>query len=224
MFAAAVVIAFFLCWAPFHAQRLLYLYAKDSPYYTQANELLYTIAGCFYYFSSTVNPILYNLMSMKYRRAFRETLCGYSGDRRNRMSRDMQSSFRDTTVPLNTMISTAECSRKSVVHRSTRNPQQQSEPPHHHHHHYAAASDDCGGAGARPTAAASDVLVMISPVNGNAQCYKTLLRVTVQSPDNVPAAAQQAAGNCTGKPQQIPQNGCDAQTENPRCVETETCI
>ncbi|XP_050056870.1 neuropeptides capa receptor isoform X2 [Aphis gossypii] len=214
---AAVVIAFFLCWAPFHAQRLLYLYAKDSPYYFQANELLYTIAGCFYYFSSTVNPILYNLMSMKYRRAFRETLCGYSGDRRNRMSRELQSSFRDTTVPLNTTISTAECSRKSVVNRSTRN-LQQSDPPYGHHHYAAApSSDDCSGG--RPPATASDVLVMISPVNGNAQGYKTLLRVTVQGPDNKTTTTTEH-GNCSSKLQ-----GCnEAQTEHPHCAEMETCI
>ncbi|XP_071452814.1 neuropeptides capa receptor-like [Hetaerina americana] len=72
---AAVVIAFFLCWAPFHAQRLLYVYAKDSPNYAKINEWMYYITGCFYYFSSTVNPVLYNVMSAKYKMAFRETLC-----------------------------------------------------------------------------------------------------------------------------------------------------
>ena len=30
-FAAAVVFAFFLCWAPFHAQRLGYVYFRVSP-------------------------------------------------------------------------------------------------------------------------------------------------------------------------------------------------
>ena len=32
-------------------------------------------AGILYYFSSTANPIIYNLMSRKFRRAFRRTLC-----------------------------------------------------------------------------------------------------------------------------------------------------
>ena len=32
------------------------------------NEKLFYITGCFYYFSSTVNPILYNVMSVKYRK------------------------------------------------------------------------------------------------------------------------------------------------------------
>lgn len=42
---AAVVIAFFLCWAPFHAQRLLYLYAKESPYYPQVMRGKYQTPG-----------------------------------------------------------------------------------------------------------------------------------------------------------------------------------
>lgn len=95
-----MVVAFFLCWAPFHAQRLLYLYARDTEYYAEINEWVYYIAGCFYYFSSTINPILYNLMSVKYRLAFRQTLCGYSKYERNR-SRDLHSSFRDTIIHAN---------------------------------------------------------------------------------------------------------------------------
>ncbi|XKL61230.1 hypothetical protein PGB90_008287 [Kerria lacca] len=97
---AAVVVAFFLCWAPFHAQRLVYLYAnRSAPYYPKINEWLYYIAGCFYYFSSTINPILYNLMSVKYRSAFRQTLCGYRY-KRNR-SKYFNSSFRNTIVQKN---------------------------------------------------------------------------------------------------------------------------
>ncbi|XP_031839764.1 neuropeptides capa receptor [Nomia melanderi] len=72
---SAVVIMFFICWAPFHAQRLLYVYGQDSDYYPDLNELLYILSGCLYYFSTTVNPILYNLMSMKYRYAFKQTIC-----------------------------------------------------------------------------------------------------------------------------------------------------
>ncbi|KAK1131130.1 hypothetical protein K0M31_017424 [Melipona bicolor] len=71
----AVVILFFVCWAPFHAQRLLYIYAQESDYYPDLNECLYILSGCLYYFSTTVNPILYNLMSMKYRKAFKQTIC-----------------------------------------------------------------------------------------------------------------------------------------------------
>lgn len=75
VFLAAVVLAFFLCWAPFHAQRLGYVYFKESKIFRTLNEYLYYISGFLYYLSATVNPILYNLMSLKYRHAFRQTLC-----------------------------------------------------------------------------------------------------------------------------------------------------
>ncbi|XP_022672299.1 kiSS-1 receptor-like isoform X3 [Varroa destructor] len=76
---AAVVIAFFLCWAPYHSQRLLFLYVSLHGNWNEtlrdANQKLYTLAGCFYYFNSTINPILYSIMSNRFRVAFREKLC-----------------------------------------------------------------------------------------------------------------------------------------------------
>lgn len=72
----AVVAAFFLCWAPFHAQRLMTLYTKH--WTKEAMELhshLFYISGVLYFVSSTVNPILYNLLSRKFRYAFKRTFC-----------------------------------------------------------------------------------------------------------------------------------------------------
>lgn len=77
----AVVIAFFVCWAPFHTQRLLVVYVSPTQWTTglrTLNEVLYYTAGCLYYFSATINPILYSLMSVKYREAFRDALCTLS--------------------------------------------------------------------------------------------------------------------------------------------------
>ncbi|XP_064489941.1 neuropeptides capa receptor-like [Ornithodoros turicata] len=81
----AVVIAFFLCWAPFHTQRLLAVYVSPASWTTglrTLNEILYYTGGCLYYFSATINPILYSLMSVKYREAFREALCSFSKQKR----------------------------------------------------------------------------------------------------------------------------------------------
>ncbi|XP_013786452.1 neuropeptides capa receptor-like isoform X1 [Limulus polyphemus] len=76
---AAVVVAFFVCWAPFHAQRLLFvfvsLYSEWTDNLRKVNHYLFTLAGCFYYFNSTINPILYSVMSNRFRVAFREKLC-----------------------------------------------------------------------------------------------------------------------------------------------------
>jgi len=88
----AVVITFFICWAPFHAQRLLYVYQVSG----NINEWLYPLGGCLYYFSTTANPILYNLMSAKYRMAFKRTL--YCTPTSPAITRDDLSSMRDSTV------------------------------------------------------------------------------------------------------------------------------
>ncbi|XP_011262419.2 neuropeptides capa receptor [Camponotus floridanus] len=91
---SAVVIMFFLCWAPFHAQRLLYIYAQDSDYYPDLNEWLYILSGCLYYFSTTVNPILYNLMSIRYRQAFKQTICCRTKRPTNKILMDKGSHLR----------------------------------------------------------------------------------------------------------------------------------
>ncbi|XP_058797073.1 neuropeptides capa receptor-like [Phymastichus coffea] len=73
---SAVVITFFICWAPFHMQRLLYIYMHevDAEYYPDMNEWLYIISGCFYYSSTAINPLLYNFMSSRYRMAYKRVL------------------------------------------------------------------------------------------------------------------------------------------------------
>ncbi|XP_074041453.1 pyrokinin-1 receptor isoform X2 [Leptinotarsa decemlineata] len=70
----AVVVAFFICWAPFHAQRLLAIYGKHtSAHMIKAFQILTYISGVFYYLSTTVNPVLYHIMSNKFREAFKTT-------------------------------------------------------------------------------------------------------------------------------------------------------
>ncbi|XP_062997994.1 growth hormone secretagogue receptor type 1-like isoform X2 [Elgaria multicarinata webbii] len=62
-----VVLAFVLCWLPLHAGRILF---------AQGNMVLYEISQYFnlvsmllFYLGASVNPILYNVMSQKYRKA-----------------------------------------------------------------------------------------------------------------------------------------------------------
>jgi len=102
----AVVVAFFICWAPFHTQRLMSAYATSaaaaaaaaaqsinnstavtSSNYVDAEEststtitqgvgelVFFYVSGVLYYVSSVVNPILYNIMSVKFRQAFVDTI------------------------------------------------------------------------------------------------------------------------------------------------------
>nr|XP_033322323.1 pyrokinin-1 receptor-like [Megalopta genalis] len=77
----AVVIAFFICWAPFHVQRLIAVYGTEPDHITSNSKgmanlylLMTYTSGVLYYMSTTINPILYNIMSNKFRAAFMETL------------------------------------------------------------------------------------------------------------------------------------------------------
>ncbi|KAK1801687.1 hypothetical protein P4O66_022329 [Electrophorus voltai] len=75
MVLRAVVIAFVVCWLPYHSRRLMYCYV------TEWTETLYNFYHYFYmvtnvlfYVSSAINPILYNLVSANYRQIFFSTL------------------------------------------------------------------------------------------------------------------------------------------------------
>ncbi|XP_017770835.1 PREDICTED: uncharacterized protein LOC108558432, partial [Nicrophorus vespilloides] len=83
----AVVVAFFICWAPFHAQRLLAVYlATASPEAQAAFLHIYTalmyISGVLYFLSTTVNPVLYHIMSNKFREAFKNTFYAWFGGKK----------------------------------------------------------------------------------------------------------------------------------------------
>lgn len=78
----AVVIAFFVCYAPLYLQRLLLAIMQinthltsDSPLFSRILAYLYVISGVTFYFGSVINPILYNVVSNKYRRAFGDLFC-----------------------------------------------------------------------------------------------------------------------------------------------------
>ncbi|XP_038219023.1 neuropeptides capa receptor-like isoform X2 [Zerene cesonia] len=130
---AAVVIAFFVCWAPFHFQRLFFIYGSSVRYYHTINEYLFLAAGVFYYVSATVNPILYNIMSHRYRIAFKETLCCRRARRRASRLRDT-SSVRETMLNHNSegtqlvRVRSASHDRRSRMDRPRRNSYYGSEP------------------------------------------------------------------------------------------------
>ncbi|XP_037084295.1 pyrokinin-1 receptor-like [Pollicipes pollicipes] len=71
----AVVVAFFICWAPFHAQRLMIIYAPGNRYpaLNDIKQGLHYVSGILYFVSTCVNPILYHMMSAKFRQAVRDT-------------------------------------------------------------------------------------------------------------------------------------------------------
>lgn len=76
----AVVATFFFCWAPFHAQRLMAVYGAvtntDNEFFFQVYTYLTYISGILYFLSTCINPLLYHIMSHKFRDASRVSLDG----------------------------------------------------------------------------------------------------------------------------------------------------
>ncbi|XP_030829727.1 neuropeptides capa receptor isoform X2 [Strongylocentrotus purpuratus] len=74
-----VVIAasFFICWFPFHLIRILPFFNLDEwpqPVQEIYYRGLYHFSIVLLYVSSAINPILYNVMSARFRRAFKQTI------------------------------------------------------------------------------------------------------------------------------------------------------
>ncbi|KAJ8360921.1 hypothetical protein SKAU_G00174460 [Synaphobranchus kaupii] len=71
----AVVLAFVVCWLPYHARRLMYCFVTewtDGLY--DFYHYFYMVTNVLFYISSAINPVLYNLVSANYRQIFFSTL------------------------------------------------------------------------------------------------------------------------------------------------------
>lgn len=74
--AVAVVLTFFMCWAPFHTQRLVAVYMdqgetpEESERFKNIFNFITYLSGVLYFMSTMINPILYHSMSNKFRDAF----------------------------------------------------------------------------------------------------------------------------------------------------------
>ncbi|XP_072041799.1 growth hormone secretagogue receptor type 1-like isoform X2 [Amphiura filiformis] len=101
---ALVALCFAICWLPFHIIRLMPSFNYDNWSDTMLNiyhKGLYHISIVLLYTSSTINPILYNVMSARFRQAFRRTIlcqdykncCGqcFQGDEADAQGRPLAS-------------------------------------------------------------------------------------------------------------------------------------
>ncbi|XP_053355114.1 neuromedin-U receptor 1 [Clarias gariepinus] len=71
-----LVVVFAICWAPFHIDRVMWSYIEDwSEQHHRVFEFIHLISGVFFYLSTAANPILYSLMSSRFRELFREVAC-----------------------------------------------------------------------------------------------------------------------------------------------------
>ncbi|MEQ2241747.1 hypothetical protein ILYODFUR_028482 [Ilyodon furcidens] len=92
-----LVIVFSLCWAPFHVDRLMWSYIDmSSMQHQMIFENVHLISGVCFYLSSAVNPILYNLMSTRFRERFSHITCHSKGcPARSRFSMNQRSTLTE---------------------------------------------------------------------------------------------------------------------------------
>ncbi|MEQ2213112.1 hypothetical protein XENOCAPTIV_009961 [Xenoophorus captivus] len=92
-----LVIVFSLCWAPFHMDRLMWSYINmSSVQHQMIFENVHLISGVCFYLSSAVNPILYNLMSTRFRERFSHITCHSKGcPARSRFSMNQRSTLTE---------------------------------------------------------------------------------------------------------------------------------
>ncbi|XP_017573432.1 neuromedin-U receptor 2 [Pygocentrus nattereri] len=73
---AVVVLVFAICWAPFHIDRLLWSFITQwTDHMHNVFEYVHLLSGVLFYLSSAVNPIIYNLLSSRFRERFFELMC-----------------------------------------------------------------------------------------------------------------------------------------------------
>ena len=92
-----LVVVFGICWAPFHTDRLVWSFVSTwTSHMLYMFQYVHIISGVFFYLSSAANPILYNLMSTRFREMFKEAMC-HPGHRPPRSRKYSPSVTRGTT-------------------------------------------------------------------------------------------------------------------------------
>ncbi|XP_037706125.1 neuromedin-U receptor 1 [Choloepus didactylus] len=94
----ALVVVFAICWALFHIDRLMW---SSVSQWTEGMHLafqyVHVVSGIFFYLGTVANPVLYSLLSSRFRETFQEALCFGAGCRRRRRRRSSHSLSRVTT-------------------------------------------------------------------------------------------------------------------------------
>ncbi|XP_067222351.1 chemerin-like receptor 1 [Chanodichthys erythropterus] len=73
----AVVLAFFICWLPFHVNKLYYLSAKENQLSGSAQKSFYkteVVVTCLPFLNSCLNPILYVFMCEEFKKKLKQSL------------------------------------------------------------------------------------------------------------------------------------------------------
>ncbi|MEE6507608.1 hypothetical protein FKM82_027210 [Ascaphus truei] len=96
---AVVVVAFVCCWLPFHIGRILFAWAGIGEYALyNLTQYFNLISMVLFYLSASINPMLYNVMSQKYRAALNKILNPRQGLQSRNITRSEPSSLEGTEL------------------------------------------------------------------------------------------------------------------------------
>lgn len=123
----AVVVAFFLCLLPFRLLTLYIIWSEEQTLHDLGVEYYYSIlyfCRIMLYLNSAINPILYNLMSTKFRKGFYKVVvsswtglscCCHCGTGRKRLGTNVVATTTTTSSNTNTATNTSS----SILSRSS---------------------------------------------------------------------------------------------------------
>lgn len=119
-----VVVFFFICLLPFKIFTLWFIVTSDEDIQMMGPETYYHVLNfcrVMFYLNSAINPILYNVMSSKFRTAFLKALGFTWAGRRKRLLRHLsrQSTFNTTTTS-GTASGTTTSSEHQLIKRMTK--------------------------------------------------------------------------------------------------------
>ncbi|KAM8953908.1 growth hormone secretagogue receptor type 1-like [Pelodytes ibericus] len=96
---AVVVVSFVLCWLPFHIGRILFAWAGFEEYTLyELTQYLNLLSMVLFYLSASINPMLYNIMSQKYRAAMTKILNSRQALQSRSFTRSEPSSLEGTEL------------------------------------------------------------------------------------------------------------------------------
>ncbi|XP_077430352.1 neuromedin-U receptor 1 [Vanacampus margaritifer] len=76
-----VVAVFGVCWAPFHMERLLWSSVRQwTDLMHNIYQYVHILSGVLFYLSSAVNPVIYSLISTRFRECFRDLMCSRANE------------------------------------------------------------------------------------------------------------------------------------------------
>ncbi|XP_051998409.1 chemerin-like receptor 2 [Xyrauchen texanus] len=96
---SAVILAFFLCWVPFHTFSLMELTMHHTTYLHSVLIVGFPLATSLAFFNSCVNPILYVLLTKKVRKLVKRSCLNFTKSSLRELSRSISATELDSALP-----------------------------------------------------------------------------------------------------------------------------